>query len=109
MSVVVLLVAGLVAACGPNYLQFRLEVGRIKKDAQKLFPVGESALEFEKWFHDLGADGPIINNSRTKKSCILKTMQIRKINYCVDVLSANYCVNSDGFLEEITFDTYGYC
>lgn len=106
---------GLAASCAilPPF-QFNAEARAIEAEAATRFPPGSQATEFEAWFvakmgPGLGAGIGPQKEPGGRPSCERKTMVLSRAEGCMNQLIAQYCVEGDGKLAELTFTKSGYC
>ncbi len=104
------------AGCGylAKPVAFRAEYARLKSEAQRNFPMGSSAAAFETWFEGKSAfklinSIPSVLPSKTGAQCEPRTMWLQRVEGCMNVMTANYCVDGDGKITTLKFSEGGYC
>lgn len=112
---------------------FKAEVASLKAQAARQFPPGSSAAEFEAWFAEkrcgdapsckvgggqasgdehvyFHGDTPSKRKIELAKQCEMRSMELTRIEGCVNLLIANYCVDGAGKLMLLEFEKGpGYC
>jgi hypothetical protein len=97
--------------------RFDAEVKALKAEAAQRFPPGSSAAEFEAWFTEkagtaFGAfSGIAVGPTKVDlhKQCEPRYMNLNRAEGCMNVLTANYCVDDAGTLKSLEFKDGGYC
>ncbi|TIX61201.1 MAG: hypothetical protein E5V33_18435 [Mesorhizobium sp.] len=114
--VLALVVLGCLGGCG--YLKepvaFRAEYATLKLEAERKFPTGSSAPAFEAWFAGksafrLESNPPILRPSKTGGQCEARNMWLRRVEGCINIMAANYCVDEKGKIADLTFSDSSYC
>ncbi|RUW72928.1 MULTISPECIES: hypothetical protein [unclassified Mesorhizobium] len=109
-------VLGCLGGCG--YLKepvaFRAEYATLKLEAERKFPTGSNAAAFETWFAGksafrLASNPPVLRQSKAGGQCEVRTMWLRRVEGCINIMAANYCVDEKGKIAEMTFSHSGYC
>jgi hypothetical protein len=96
--------------------RFDAEVKALKAEADQRFPPESNAAEFEAWFTGKAGTGfgafsgvtvePKIDH---EKQCEPRYMNLNRVEGCMNVLTAHYCVDDAGKLKSLDFKDWGYC
>lgn len=108
---IALAAVGFSSACGVGVARFNAEARSLEYEARKKFPVGSDAKAFETWFGKKGGyeAHQLLGRNVPTLSCEPKTMAISRAQGCMNYHVAQYCVNSSGKIEYLSFKTSGYC
>jgi hypothetical protein len=88
---------------------YRAEYKKMESEAAVKFPPGSHAPAFEAWFAEHGAVREPMSPGEVEGACQPRRMQLKRVEGCVNLMTANYCVSPSDKIERLTFSDGGYC
>jgi hypothetical protein len=101
--------SAILAGCLSSAPAYRAEYKKMESEAAVKFPPGSHAPAFEAWFAEHGAVREPMSPGEVEGACQPRRMQLKRVEGCVNLMTANYCVSASDKIERLTFSDGGYC
>ncbi len=104
----------MLSGCYLPPFRFKAEAKALTAEAAERFPVGSSAAEFEAWFiskggNDFGGRDRGAHKAQPHGQCEMRSLVLQRAEGCMNMLTADYCVEDTGKLASLKFKQSGYC
>ncbi len=95
-------------------IAFNIEKASITREAARKFPPGTDAAAFQEWFSDKAAGRlrpTLVDEVKPSENplCEMKILSFTRVEGCMNILDAHYCVDPNGKLMSLAFEDGGYC